>query len=242
MKGPNGKRPRIEALKNGPLKVSGLDRVTDTDGGEIDIDDPVLLCRCGHSSRKPFCDGTHARVGYRSHKLDGRVPDRMHDYHGKEIIIHDNRGVCSHAEHCVRDLPAVFNREIRPWIRPDGAPADAVSRTIERCPSGALSFTRDGVLHKDLPRDAAIRVDSCGPYEVTGGPELVDSEGSLPESREHYTLCRCGASKNKPFCDGAHWNAPGEGEGNEERITCHSEEAGDPHHTPVDDGSEGTSH
>ncbi|MHC4779758.1 MAG: CDGSH iron-sulfur domain-containing protein [Planctomycetota bacterium] len=47
--------------------------------------------------------------------------------------------------------------------------------------------------------------DQGGPYDVTGGIALMDPEGSTPESREHCTLCRCGSSKNKPFCDGTHW-------------------------------------
>lgn len=235
-------RPRIEALKDGPLKVSGFEKVTDTDESELHTGDPVLLCRCGRSARKPFCDGSHTRVGYRSHKLEGRVPDRMHDYYGKEITIHDNRGVCSHAEHCVRDLPSVFDRETRPWIHPDGAPADDIARTIERCPSGALSYTRDGVVHKDLSREPAIRVDRCGPYEVTGGPELVDPEGGKPESKEHYTLCRCGASKNKPFCDGEHWNVPHRDEGTEDCHPFHAGEESQRRQRRKGNDSRGTSH
>lgn len=196
---------RIEPLKDGPFKVTGIDRITDGDGSPLPAG-RVLLCRCGHSARKPYCDGSHARVGYDSGKEEGRLPDRVRDCKGAHITIHDNRGVCSHAEHCVRDLPSVFDRSARPWINPDGAPPDDIVRTIEKCPSGALSYTRDGVLHKDLERDPAIRVDPGGPYEVVGGPELADPDGCHPESREHYTLCRCGVSKNKPFCDGSHWH------------------------------------
>ncbi|MBN1152196.1 MAG: CDGSH iron-sulfur domain-containing protein [Dehalococcoidia bacterium] len=199
-------KPVIEPLKNGPLRISHLDRLIDADGRELPTGSGVLLCRCGHSLNKPYCDGTHARIGYRSHKLDGRLPDRCRDWVGTEITIHDNRGVCSHAEHCVRELPTVFNRADRPWIHPDAEPADSIARTIEKCPSGALSYTRDGVLHKDQDREPAVRIDRDGPYEVVGGCELADPDGCRPESREHYTLCRCGKSKNKPFCDGAHWN------------------------------------
>ncbi len=236
-------RPRIEALKNGPLKVSGLSHLFDADGSELQTRETILLCPCGHSSRKPYCDGSHARVvGYRSHKLEGRLPDKVHDYHGKHITIHDNRGVCSHAEYFVRDLPSVFNLETCPWIHPTGATADEIARTIEKCPSGALSYTRDGVLHKDIPRDPAIRVDRCGPYEVTGGPELVDSEGSVPESKEHYTLCRCGASGNKPFCDGAHWNTVGQDEGVQDCRPYHPQAGTHPGAKQSGYGHEATSH
>jgi CDGSH-type Zn-finger protein len=206
MDGADAPPARIEPIKDGPLRVSGFDRIADADGSELPLTDKTLLCRCGHSSKKPFCDGSHARVGYHSHKLEGRLPDRVRDCTGKNITIHDNRGVCSHAEHCVRDLPSVFDRTARPWINPDGAPPDDIVRTIKKCPSGALSYTRNGVLHKDLNRDPAIRVDPEGPYDVVGGPELADPDGCSPESKEHYTLCRCGFSKNKPFCDGSHWH------------------------------------
>ena len=203
-----GSGPHIEPLHDGPLRVSHLERFVGPDGSEIPTSDRMLLCRCGNSSRKPFCDGSHTRSGYHSHKLEGRPPDRTRDCVGEHIIIHDNRGVCSHAEHCVRDLPSVFSRNDRPWIHPDGAPPDDIARTIEKCPSGALSYTRDGVLHKDLDRPPAIRVDPGGPYKVVGGVQLADPDGCHPESTEHYTLCRCGASRNKPFCDGSHWHVP----------------------------------
>ena len=203
--GDGDNRPTIEPIKDSPLRVRHLTQLEDSDGTALQTADTMLLCRCGASSRKPFCDGSHVRAGYRSHKLEGRLPDQVRDCVGREITIHDNRGVCSHAEHCVRELPQVFDREARPWINPDGAPADDISRTIEKCPSGALSYTRDGVLHKDLDRKPAIRVDAGGPYEVVGGLVLQDPDGCRPESKEHYTLCRCGASRNKPFCDGAHW-------------------------------------
>jgi hypothetical protein len=73
------------------------------------------------------------------------------------------------------------------------------------CPSGALSYTKDGILYKDQDREAGITISKNGPHRVVGGVELKDSKGSKPESKEHYTLCRCGGSKNKPFCSGQHW-------------------------------------
>lgn len=201
---PAGETPVIEPLVNGPLRVSHLESFTGGDGASMPARERMLLCRCGRSAKKPYCDGAHVKVGFRSHKLDGRPPDVRRDCAGKEITIHDNRAVCSHAQHCVRELPEVFNRQDRPWIHPDAAAADSIARTIEKCPSGALSYTRDGVLHKDLDRKPALRVDPDGPYEVVGGVLLDDPDGCRPESQEHYTLCRCGESRNKPFCDGTH--------------------------------------
>ena len=80
------------------------------------------------------------------------------------------------------------------------------AKTICMCPSGALSYTRDGVLHKDQDRKPSITISKDGPYRVVGGIEFEDPDGNKPESEEHYTLCRCGASNNKPFCSGAHWH------------------------------------
>ncbi|HNZ52790.1 MAG TPA: CDGSH iron-sulfur domain-containing protein, partial [bacterium] len=72
-------------------------------------------------------------------------------------------------------------------------------------PSGALSYTVDGVCYKDLfDRDPAIKVAKGGPLMVEGYIEFKDDQNSCPESKEHYCLCRCGQSKNHPFCDGAH--------------------------------------
>ncbi|MBN1856448.1 MAG: CDGSH iron-sulfur domain-containing protein [Dehalococcoidia bacterium] len=198
-------KPRIEPLQNGPLKVTGLNKLVDSEGNEFSCKEQMLLCRCGRSSHKPFCDGSHTRVGFQDSKIEGRMPDRVRSYEGKDITIHDNRGVCSHAEHCIRELPQVFDRSRHPWIDANAASADDIARTVEHCPSGALSYTRNGVLHKNLPRNPAIEVQRGGPYNVVGGPEFVDPRGCVPESEEHCTLCRCGASRNKPFCDGSHW-------------------------------------
>ncbi len=204
-------RPWIEPIKNGPLRVVKLKHVVAETGKALPERDDILLCRCGHSKDKPYCDGSHAKTGFSSDKEEGRVPDRVKDYPGEHIVIHDNRGVCSHAEYCVRESPAVFEFGARPWIKPDADSVDRTAHTIEKCPSGALSYTRDGVLHKDLDRSPAIHVVESGPYEVVGWPELRDPDGNVPESREHYALCRCGRSKNKPFCDGAHrTSTPGE--------------------------------
>lgn len=199
-------KPSIEAILNGPYLVKHLDDLRNSKGQQIEAKPVMVLCRCGRSANKPFCDGTHLRIGFRGDKLDGRVPDRLDDYAGKEITIHDNRGVCAHAGYCTDNSPSVFNVKKKPWIDPDGESPDKIAKTIEMCPSGALSYTKEGVLHKDQDRKPSIRVSKDGPYYVVGGPELKDYAGSKPESKEHYTLCRCGGAKNKPFCDGTHWN------------------------------------
>lgn len=79
------------------------------------------------------------------------------------------------------------------------------------CPSGALSLSIDGVEARDHEAKPAVTALRNGPYAVTGGIELVGVEFGEGASKEHYTLCRCGASKNKPFCDGSHWKIGFEG-------------------------------
>lgn len=77
----------------------------------------------------------------------GIKSDRMDDYEGKEITLHDNRGVCSHAGYCTDNLPSVFIMEEEPWIELNGAHAEETARVIKMCPSGALSYTKDLVLY-----------------------------------------------------------------------------------------------
>jgi CDGSH-type Zn-finger protein len=203
---------KIEATKNGPYIVNGKIKMRDPKGRFFDEKETMLLCRCGKSGTKPFCDGTHAKVGFKGDKEGDRVPDRMDNYEGKDITIHDNRGVCSHAGHCTDNVPTVWRpdwvKEGKDrWIDPNGSDPIDIEAVCKLCPSGALSFTRDGRLVKNFDRAPIIKISKDGPYRVAGGPELIDeATGSKPESTEHYALCRCGASKNKPFCNGQHWH------------------------------------
>lgn len=198
-------KPSIEPTINGPYLVSQLSDLRNSKGEAIGTKPVMLLCRCGGSSNKPFCDGTHMKIGFQSDKSPDRLPDRLDDYAGKDITIHDNRGVCAHSGYCTDNSPAVFRMGQEPWIYPDAEEAEKIARTIRMCPSGALSYTKDGVLYKDRDREPGITISKNGPHRVVGGIGLNDPTGPTPESREHYTLCRCGGSKNKPFCNGAHW-------------------------------------
>jgi CDGSH-type Zn-finger protein len=166
----------------------------------------VALCRCGGSSNKPFCDGTHGKNSFTDKKLSDGTLNKCDNYVGKQITIHDNRGICAHAGHCTDNLSSVFKLSEEPWIDPDGATTKDIINTIKKCPSGALSYTVDNVEHRDQDREPMVTVTKDGPYAVTGDIELVDQPQGEGASTEHYTLCRCGGSKNKPFCDGTHWH------------------------------------
>jgi len=165
----------------------------------------MVLCRCGQSCSKPHCDGTHTKIDFQSNKLEGRQPDKIDKYIGKKINIHDNRGVCSHVGYCTDNLPEVFRSSVEPWIDPNAAPVDDIIRVIKMCPSGALSYSISGKLYDSITREPGVNLIRDGPYHVVGGVKLEDHNKSKSQSKEHYTLCRCGGSKNKPFCDGTHW-------------------------------------
>jgi CDGSH-type Zn-finger protein len=198
------KLPTIECSANGPYIVRGLETLSNSKGKQLPVKEVIELCRCGGSANKPFCDGTHKKNGFIDEKLANRTPDRRNDYVGKRITIHDNRGICAHAGACTAGLSQVWRSKKEPWIDADAADVQAVVDTIKQCPSGALSYTIDNIEHRDQARDPAILVSKNGPYRVSGAAELKNTPWGQGASREHYTLCRCGASKNKPFCDGTH--------------------------------------
>jgi hypothetical protein len=94
----------------------------------------------------------------------------------------------------------------KPWIEPDGAAAEAIIAVIDQCPSGALRYSIGG---KHLDRRAVadgIEVSKNGPYHVSGEITLEDPSRGIEDAPGRYALCRCGASKNKPYCDGSHWD------------------------------------
>lgn len=201
---------QFKPLPDGPyllVSESGDDDLLRNSKGEvIPAKTRTTLCRCGTSSNKPFCDGTHKKIGFSGEKeVDGSLDQRI-SYKGKAITIHDNRGICAHSGFCTDGLPLVFNMDREPWIDPDGAEAEEIIETIRKCPSGALGYSVDGIEHRDLDREPGITVSRNGPYRLVGWIEVEGEEPRAKEvSREHCAACRCGASKNKPFCDGSHW-------------------------------------
>lgn len=199
------KKPVIKCTPNGPYMVNDLESLQNSKGEKIPTKPVIALCRCGGSANKPFCNGTHAKIGFSGEKLPDRVPDKRDNYVGKKITIHDNRGICSHAGFCTDNLPTVFHLGAEPWIDPYGADVEAIIKTIRKCPSGALSYSIENVECRDQDREPMIKVSKDGPYYVTGSIELKDVPRAEGASTEHYTLCRCGGSKNKPFCSGMHW-------------------------------------
>jgi CDGSH-type Zn-finger protein len=200
------------------MKPKIVEKLQNSKGEPLSTVRGVALCRCGASKNKPFCDGTHSTIGFSSeNKVDENVgsgigekkivKDKRKDYVVKKITIHDNRRICSHAAECVNNLPSVFKLNSRPWINPDAAEVEEIVDTIRKCPSGALSYSIDSIEYRDQnDRNPMVTVSKDGPYVITGRVELMGDNIRFGDgaSKEHYTLCRCGASNIKPFCDGMH--------------------------------------
>ena len=210
----------IQAARGGPYLVTNMHTILTHLGQPLPTPPQVALCRCGNSARKPFCDGSHA-AGFTDAKDPNRVPDRRDAYHGEQVTIFDNRGICQHSGLCTNRLSTVFRTSQEPFVAPSGGRMDEIIRAVRDCPSGALSLAfaepagPDVAEERDLAdwhgrREPAIEITRDGPYRITGrialnghdGGDVARAEGS---SREHYALCRCGHSQNKPFCSGMHW-------------------------------------
>jgi len=204
-------KPKIAVGNNGPYffmndpAVTPVPNLRRASGETCATVRGVALCRCGGSKNKPFCDGTHGAIGFKGTNTADPAKNRRERYAGKRITIFDNRAICSHAGHCTDALKSVFRNGEEPWIAPDGAQVEKIVETIRKCPSGALSYAIDGVEAEPLERAPMVTVTDDGPYAVEGGIELLGVSFGDGATKEHYTLCRCGASKNKPFCDGSHW-------------------------------------
>ena len=211
----SGGNQQIQVLPDGPYLVANPLHLYDHLGVPIPARPLMALCRCGESEIKPTCDGTCHRIGFTDVKDLDRVADRRDSYIGQQVTVLDNRGLCQHSGLCTDRLASVFHLGQEPFVSPSGGRMDEIIRAVRDCPSGALSYALDTVEARAQvdhagQREAAIEVCLDGPYRITGGLLLVNGSGedvarNEGASREHYALCRCGHSQNKPFCSGMHW-------------------------------------
>ena len=211
----NGLPAVIQTAQDGPYLVTNVRQVVNHLGEPVPATPQLALCRCGGSSMKPFCDGTHASNGFTDAKDPKRVPDRRDTYPGQQVTILDNRGLCQHSGFCTDRLGTVFRTAQEPFVAPSGGRMDEIIRAVRDCPSGALSLAFEGREAREMAdwgdhREPAIEVTKDGPYRITGGIALTGPDGPEVErnagaSLEHCALCRCGHSQNKPFCSGMHW-------------------------------------
>jgi CDGSH-type Zn-finger protein/ferredoxin/uncharacterized Fe-S cluster protein YjdI len=147
-----------------------------------------------------------------------RAFHKLRRYDAEDITISYDVKRCIHAEECVRGLPQVFDPGRRLWVDATQANAGEIANTVQRCPTGALHFRRtDGGAEEPTPGNNEVRITPDGPLYFRGELEIHTPTAVLKETRA--ALCRCGASRNKPFCDNSHEDIAFRAAG-ESRITA----------------------
>jgi CDGSH-type Zn-finger protein len=220
-------KARIKVTKDGPYIVSGSiplgkviigaddrgDSVEWLAGENFPVKECYQLCRCGGSCNKPFCDGSHLETGFVGDESASHMPysKQAEVIVGPTLSLSDAEVLCSVARFC-------HNREGRVWeLTENSGDPDARKEAIKQscsCPSGRL-VARDRKSKKEFEPEHKPSIDVIedpprkvsGPLWVKGEVEIESADGFVYESRNRVTLCRCGKSRNKPFCDGAHIEA-----------------------------------
>lgn len=134
------------------------------------------------------------------------------DYSNGEVTVIWKPEVCIHSGICVKGLGEVFKPKEKPWIKMDAATSEAIIKQVNACPSGALSYNRTGeAVQATAVLETKVEVREHGPLLVYGTLQVTHKDGSQETKNKTTAFCRCGASKNKPYCDGAHAAANFEG-------------------------------
>lgn len=214
---------KIVVTKDGPYLVSGDMPVTlqvitpNREGASWDWKEgqsfPVKynyrLCRCGHSRNTPFCDDRHLRVHFDGKETASRASyrEQAQNFDGPALTLSDAQNLCAFARFCDP------GGKIWSLVRASNDPKarDLAIREAMYCPSGRLVLQdkkTDKEIEPDLPPSIGVVEDPAlgcsGPLWVRGGISIESQDGETYEKRNRVTLCRCGASGNKPFCDGSH--------------------------------------
>ena len=215
---------KIKIVKDGPyvidanIPVSDVVSIDSKDGGILDYEiekryeqtgSDKYICRCGHSGNKPFCDGTHVKIGFDGTETDNRMcyDDEAEYVKGPVYDFMDNQNLCAVARFC--DRYEGF------WYAFDNADEPHNKAYVEevgcKCSSGRLTLIDKSTgeklepqLEKEIYLVKDDPVEHLGPIYVKGGIQIIGADGFEYEVRNRVTLCRCGESGNKPFCDGTH--------------------------------------
>lgn len=215
------KTKKIKVLENGPYEVTGnvplnkLRFVPTKEGAsekyeEVEkypLQETYHLCRCGRSKKKPFCDGSHLEGFSGKETASKQTYEQMAGFiEGKNIDLLDAEGLCAVARFC--------DTHSTTWNLVEEGDNDKTNEIVIQqccdCPSGRLTaVTKDGKkIEPDLPQEISVLDDPIasvhGPIWVKGGIQVEDAQGSPYPIRNRVTLCRCGKSQNKPFCDARH--------------------------------------
>lgn len=213
----------VRVLKNGPYVVNGLplsrqkiarDDIGFSIGWEarqvIETGEIYALCRCGKSGTKPFCDGTHDAV-----RFDGTETEIGKTYMAEAIVVdgpklrmYDVPHLCAYTRHC-HDLQGDAWEMTEKSDNPELA--EIAKREARSCPSGRLVMMDKEQMTLDEPDyepEAVLIADdetaTAGPIWVKGGIQITSADGGEYEVRNRVTLCRCGQSSRKPYCDSSH--------------------------------------
>lgn len=216
-------RRKITIAKDGPYLVSGRvplavakietnargESIRWDEGTEFAVTEQAALCRCGGSKKKPFCDGTHAKIGFDGTETASREPymEQADVLDGPAMKLADAEALCAFARFC--------DPNGRIWNQVDASDDPATRANLVRqagdCASGrlvAIDRATGKAVEPKLPQSIGVVEDPSlhcsGPLWVRGGIEIVGSDGEAWEVRNRVTLCRCGRSDNKPFCNGSH--------------------------------------
>jgi CDGSH-type Zn-finger protein len=215
---------KIKVCKNGPYLVSGriplIKMIIGTDDGGTSVEwkvsnkyplqESYTLCRCGQSKEKPFCDGTHSKVNFNGTETGSREPyiNRAKEIIGPVLKLTDDESLCASARFCHRagGIWDLVSQKDNP---------EAIRIAIEEagnCPSGTLVVwdKKSGkAIEPDFERSIILvedpKIGVSGPLWVRGGIPIESADGNVYEVRNRVTLCRCGKSSNKPFCDSSHY-------------------------------------
>jgi CDGSH-type Zn-finger protein len=214
---------KIQITRDGPYLVSGglplseQHIVTNAEGESLEYREgrkypaqaQYALCRCGHSSNKPFCDGTHAKVQFDGAETASQKPylEQAKAIEGPTMVLTDAENLCAFARFC--DPKGRIWNLIKQTDNPETR--QLVEFEAGHCPSGRLVVwdreTGKSVEPKFKPSLGLIEDTSKqvrGPIWVRGGIPVISADGKTYEVRNQLTLCRCGRSDNKPFCNGSH--------------------------------------
>jgi CDGSH-type Zn-finger protein len=214
---------KINVTKNGPYIVTGKVplatwEICNDDEGycrtwrevkRYPLQEKYALCRCGHSKNKPFCDGTHAKIHFEGTEAGDHEPfDKNAEFiRGPELTLADNKHLCVHARFCMR-AGGIWNLVKHPENQES---RDIAIEEACNCPSGRLVITDNEsgkTIEPELERSIVVIEypprGEHGPLWLRGGIPVQSAQGKLYEVRNRVTLCRCGRSQNKPFCDGSH--------------------------------------
>ena len=220
MKPTNGMKITVTAdgpyLVEGSVPVAMQTIVADNEGNSIDwreggafeTTDSYALCRCGQSGTPPYCDGSHVRVGFDGTETASRelYVTQATAQRGPSLTLTDAPSLCAVARYC--DVAGQV------WNLVEQEGPEAARLTAQEaafCPSGRLvAWDRDTKLAIEPEFEASIGIVEdpaqgvAGPIWVRGGIPITAADGHTYEVRNRVTLCRCGASSNKPFCDASH--------------------------------------